>query len=210
MKIKTIRFKKTTDFSPEQEREVKNMIIIISLFAAGMIIGAGIMRKGSSSELVADFSSIFDVFTQQRNSQKAYRIFFNSISVNMLFTVGVFFSGLSCIGLPVIVAIPIIKGIGYGMLSGYLFSVYAMNGIGYYLLIIFPSAVLGVSVLLLACCAAGIMSKELLGVILAKKQPESKILIAYMKRFAVYFAAIVLSSAVETVLTKAFGYLFTF
>lgn len=210
MKIKTIKFKRKNNFSSEQENEIKNMIIIISLFAAGMIIGAGIMRKGSSSELITNFSSIFDIFASNRNTTGTFQIFLNSLIVNLIFIFAVFFAGLSCIGIPLAVAVPIIKGIGLGMLSGYLFTSYAMNGIGYYLLTVFPAGVLSVTVLLLASCSAGIMSKDLLAIILEKRQPDSSSAVTYIKRYAMFFAGTVIASLVETISIKAFAYLFTF
>lgn len=210
MKIKTIRFKKKTDFSSEQEKEIKNMIIIIALFAAGMIIGSGITQKGSSSQFVTDFASIFDIFTANRNDLKAYQVFFNTLTVNFVFLIALFCSGFSCIGIPAILTIPVIKGIGLGVMTGYLFSFYSMNGIGYYLLTIFPSGVISVSMILLASCSSGIMSKELLAIALEKKQPNLSASISYIKRYAVYIVGMVIASAVETVFVKAFSYLFVF
>ena len=210
MKIKTIRFKKKPELSSEQEREVKNMIIMIALFAAGMIVGAGIIKKGSSTELLDDFTSIFNIYIDHRNTLNAFKLFVNAFIVNLILIAADFCAGMSCIGMPVTVIIPIFKGVGYGVLSGYLFIQYAMNGIGYYLLTVFPSAVIASSVLLLSSSSASIMSKEILSVTLEKKQPDSTIAIKYIKRYAVYFAGIVLASAVETILIKAFSYLFVF
>ncbi len=210
MKIKAIRLTKHRDFSSEQETELKNMIIIIALFTAGMIIGSGIMRKGSSEALLADFSSIFDVFASNRNELKAYKIFINSLFTNLLFVFSLFFSGFSCIGIPIIYILPVIKGLGLGALSGYLLTMYSMNGMGYYLLTIIPSGIVSVSVVLLAGCTSAIMSKELLGIVLEKRQPNSTTAITYIKKYAIFFAGMVLASTVETVFVKAFSYLFVF
>ena len=210
MTIKTIRIKNKAELSPQAEREVKAMIITLAMFAAGMIVGAGIMKNLNSTELSIDFTNIFDIFTQNRNEQKAYQIFLNSLSVNFLFLTLTFCSGLSCIGIPIITAVPIIKGIGYGMLSGYLLSVYKMSGIGYYLLTVFPGAVIAAAILMLACSSAGLMAADILSVILAKKQAESSNILHYIKRFLIYAVISLGASAIDTALTKAFSYLFEF
>ncbi|MBQ8209699.1 MAG: stage II sporulation protein M [Clostridia bacterium] len=210
MKIKTIRFNKKAEFTTEQEKMIKNMIITVALFAAGVIIGAGIMGKGSSNVFLSDFKSVFTIFINKRTDLKFYEIFFNSFIINFVFIAAVFCAGLSCIGLPVVISAPVIKGIGYGMLSGYLLTEYSMNGVGYYLLTILPSGVMFMAILLLASSSAWILSKELLAIIFEKKQPDSTAVITYIKRYAVYFAGTVLTSAVETVFIKAFAYLFTF
>lgn len=211
MTVKTIRIKNyKNELTPQAEREVKVTIITLALFAAGMIIGAGIAKNSGSSETIADFSNIFDIFVQNRNNNKAYEIFLNSFAVNVLFLSASFASGLSCIGIPLICAIPIIKGIGFGMLSGYLLSVYKMSGIGYYLLTIFPGAIISVSALTISCAFAGLMSTDILSVVSAKKQPEKKIITHYLKSFMLFFISCVISSAIDTILTKAFSYLFTF
>ena len=210
MKIKAIRLTKHSVFSSEQEKEIKNMIIIIALFTAGMIIGSGIMRKGSSAALLSDFSSIFDVFASNRNELKAYKIFINSLLTNFLFVFSLFFAGFSCIGIPIVYIMPVIKGLGLGALSGYLLTMYSMNGMGYYLLTIIPSGIVSVSVVLLAGCTSAIMSKEPLGIVLEKRQPNSTTAIAYIKKYAIFLAGMVLASAVETVFVKAFSNLFVF
>ncbi len=210
MKIKTIRFKKTVELSTEQEKEVKNMIIIIALFMAGMIVGSGIIRQGSASELISDFSSIFNLYIDDRNNQKAYEIFINVFGVNFLFFISTFCTGLSCIGTIMIPLIPVVKGIGYGMLSGYLFSTYSITGMGYYLLTIFPAGIFGATALLSECCTAWIMSKEILLIILSKKQPQGSVATAYLKRFAIYLCLNLAAAAIETILVKAFSYMFIF
>lgn len=210
MKIKTIRLRKYAELSPDQEIEVKSMIIFIALFAMGVIVGAGIIKKGSSTELITDFTSIFNIYIHNRNNSKIINMFFNSLTINLFLIILNFCAGLCCVGIPIAILTPITKGIGYGVLSGFLFIKYSMNGIGYFLLTIFPSGVIAASILLLASCSACLMSKELLAVILEKKQPNSIAVIKYIKRYLVYFSGILFSSAAETLLIKAFSYLFVF
>lgn len=208
MKIKTIRLKKNNSFSPEKEREIKGMIIFLALFASGMIVGAGVLRGGASGSL-ENFIKIFDTYTSSRSEQKIYVTFLNSLAVNLLFLALSFAAGLSCVGLPVATVLPIIKGLGSGLTAGYLFSQFAMSGIGYYLLTIFPGSVIGSSSLLLACNCSSFMSADILAAVLGKKQTDISYIQNYVKKYLILTAFAAAGSAADSVLTKAFAYLFT-
>lgn len=208
MKIKTIRLKKNNDLVPEKEREVKGMIIMLALFGAGMIIGAGLLRNGSS-EFTSDFLTMFDTYTEMRTTQKIYITFFNSLAVNIAFILISFVVGFSCIGLPVSGILPILKGLGSGVVSGYLFSHFAMSGIGYYFLTIFPGAIIGNSAMLLACNCSSFMSIDILSIITGKKQADELLIHDYIKKYLIIFALSAVSSIIDAILTKSFSYLFT-
>lgn len=211
MTIKAVRIKKNISLAPENEREVKIMIIILALFSAGMIIGAGIMKNYTASEdLAVTFKNIFSVFTQNRAENSAVKIFFNSLSINIIFIAILFFSGLNLLGIPIVISIPIIRGFGYGMLSGYLINTYKMNGLGYYLLTIFPGNVVAVVALLLSCVTAIIMSSDILSVVFNKKQSDKTITVSYLKHYLFYFVSCIVASSIDTILVKIFSYLFEF
>ena len=208
MKIKTIRIKRSFDIPPERERDVKGMILTLALFAFGMIVGAGLLKSGSS-DFIRDFTSVFDLYTEARNSQKIYTVFFHSIAVNTLFLVSAFGFGLSCIGLPVTVLLPVVKGLGMGIVSGYLFSHFAMSGIGYYLLTIFPGAVLTNSALLLACNASSLMSIDILATVTSRKPADIGLVKNYLKKYLILLIVTLTGSLIDAVLTRSFSYLFS-
>lgn len=208
MKIKTIRIRRSFDIPPERERDVKGMILALALFAFGMIVGAGLLKSGSS-DFIRDFTSVFDLYTEARNSQKIYTVFFHSIAVNTLFLVSAFGFGLSCIGLPVTVLLPVVKGLGMGIVSGYLFSHFAMSGIGYYLLTIFPGAVLTNSALLLACNASSLMSIDILATVTSRKPADTGLVKNYLKKYLILLIVTLTGSLIDAVLTRSFSYLFS-
>lgn len=208
MKIKTIRIKRSYDIPPEKERDVKGMILTLALFAFGMIVGAGLL-KSESSDFIRDFVSVFDAYTEARGSQKIYTVFFHSLVVNFLFLVSAFGFGLSCIGLPVTVLLPVIKGLGLGIVSGYLFSHFAMSGIGYYLLTILPGAVLTNSALLLACNGSSLMSMDILATVTSRKTPDGGMIRNYLKKYLILLIVTLIGSVVDAVLTRSFSYLFS-
>lgn len=208
MKIKTIRIKRGYDLPTEKERDVKGIILMLALFAFGMIVGAGLLRS-DSSDFIRDFVCVFDAYTDARGSQKIYTVFFHSIAVNFLFLISAFGFGLSCIGLPITVMLPVIKGLGMGIVSGYLFSHFAMSGIGYYLLTIFPGAVLSSSALLLACNSGSFMSMDILATVTGRKTPEAEMIKNYLKQFLILLILTIAGSLVDAILTRSFSYLFS-
>ena len=207
MKIKAIRIKNNIGFPAEKDREVKGMIIALALFASGMIIGAGILRNGAVDS-VSDFNYLFNSYTSSRASQNMLTTFFNSLIVNLMFVFFAFCSGVSCIGLPLSASLPFIRGLGTGMLAGYLYKNYAMSGIGYYLLTIFPGAVIAVSAMLVACNISSFMSADILATVISKKQSDPKELTDYMKKYLFIVLFTIGASAADCILTKAFSYLF--
>ena len=208
MKIKTINFKKFHNLDYEKEREVKGLIITIALFTASMIIGAGLFRSTSAN--ISEFSDIFDNYILTRSDETVLQLFFNSLIINLTFILISFFAGMSCFGFPITVILPVIKGLGYGVISGYLFSQYTMSGIGYYLLTILPGGIIANSTLLFTCNEACFLSADILMIVLEKKQSDKNKIILYTKKIILLITISVFSSFLDSLLVKAFSYLFTF
>ena len=208
MKIKTINFKKFHNLDYEKEREVKGLIIAIALFASSMIIGAGLFRSTPSN--ISEFSEIFDNYILTRSDASILNLFFNSLIINLIFILISFFAGMSCFGFPVTVILPAIKGLGYGVVTGYLFSEYALSGIGYYLLTILPGGIISNATLLYICNEACFLSADILMIVLAKKQSDNNKIILYTKKLLLLITISVFSSFLDSLLIKAFSYLFIF
>ena len=208
MTIKTIKFKKIGNSDPGKDREVKGLIIAAALFASGMIIGAGLLRSTAFNN--ADFASLFENFVQIRAEQKIYQSFINTLSLNLIFVFIINFAATSCVGIPLSVVIPVIKGFGTGIIAGYLFSEFTINGIGYYLLTILPGNIFCNTALILACNDACFLSADILATVLSKKQPDINIIKNYLKRNLMLILIIISASLIESLSVKAFAYMFIF
>lgn len=139
----------------------RRILIMMLLFAAGMIIGA-VSLKRADSYLSGAFSDMFSVYIRSKGSQSLGMNFINSLAVNAAFMLAVFVFGLCAVGLPLICILPIIRGVGIGMLSGYLYSNFALRGLGYCVLVIYPGLIPAIFALLLACSAGINSSYEML------------------------------------------------
>ena len=77
----------------------RRILIMMLLFATGMIIGALSLKK-ADSYLSGAFSDMFSVYIRSKSSQSLGMNFINSLAVNAAFMLAVFVFGLCAVGLP--------------------------------------------------------------------------------------------------------------
>lgn len=188
----------------------RRILIMMLLFAAGMIIGA-VSLKRADSYLSGAFSDMFSVYIRSKSSQSLGMNFINSLAVNAAFMLAVFVFGLCAVGLPLICILPIIRGVGIGILSGYLYSNFALRGLGYCVLVIYPGLIPAIFALLLAC-SAGINSsyEMLLSLSSAKAQRGEGSIKIYCMRFLIICILIVLAAVIDAAASRLFCRLFSF
>ena len=79
----------------------RRILIMMLLFAAGMIIGA-VSLKRADSYLSGAFSDMFSVYIRSKGSQSLGMNFINSLAVNAAFMLAVFVFGLCAVGLSIL------------------------------------------------------------------------------------------------------------
>lgn len=187
-------------------KEYHKLVLLTALFLAGTIIGALII-KNSENEIITTLTKIFENHQHSRTTQPMITTLFNSLLTNTSFLAICFTLGLCCVGKPIISLIPLIRGLGFGMISGYLYN-NDLSGIGYYVLIVFPGAVLASVALLLSCNESIRMSGDILAIITAKQQASTGKLRLYLSRYALIVLLSSTASIMDMLLTKAFSFLF--
>lgn len=137
-------------------KRIKNIIensrlyFLTAFFIIGLIIGA-FSVKTDSEGISGSLKQLVESYTELRGEQGIAANFCNSLAVNGFFVALAFFFGFSLIGYPFLMLLPMIKGMGIGIVSGYLYSTYKFLGLGYSLLIIYPGALISVFAFILAC-----------------------------------------------------------
>ena len=187
----------------------RRILIMMLLFAAGMIIGA-VSLKRADSYLSGAFSDMFSVYIRSKGSQSLGMNFINSLALNAAFMLAAFVFGLCAVGLPLICILPIIRGVGIGMLSGYLYSNFALRGLGYCVLVIYPGLIPAIALLL--ACSAGINSsyEMLLSLSSVKAQRGEGSIKIYCMRFLIICILIVLAAVTDAAASRLFCRLFSF
>lgn len=188
----------------------KRILFLMAMFAAGLVAGAEII-KNENTELTDYIISVFKSFMLQRSKQSLGSILFHSALSVGIYIATAYLLGLCVAGVPIIGVIPFIKGLGPGVIMGYLYSAYKWKGMGYSLLIIFPGTLLSAFALILACGESLIMSIGLFSLIQGGKPT---VLRSYFKtynvRYLVFFLISMTSALFECILIKTFGSLFSF
>ena len=206
MTVKTIRIKNKSSREPSNEREVRVIIILLSLFASAMIFGAGsINLTNPSSETI----NILEYCLTIKNELSLFKIILNSFCSNTIPLVLIFLSGFSYIGIPFTIALFAIKGLSLGYIAGYLFSVSA-KGIGYYLVTIFPANIIYFTILIINVLYSYIMTKDIVLCISDKKKLQENTLKNYTIRFLIIMLLSVTAALIEGLFTKLYFYLFSF
>lgn len=207
MKVSAIKFSGFKKLNLGQDREVKGAIIAVSVFASGMIIGSGFWNNHVCTDF---FLKLFDYFIDVRSRYSFSELFAYELAFNCVFLMCILMTGFSSLGCFVMPVIPFLRGVGYGILSGYLFCEYMMTGIGYYLITVFPSAVIINSVFILTCINSCFSSSDILSVLMMKKQPEESHIRNYLRLSLVYTLLILICTVFDCIIIKAFSVFFTF
>lgn len=207
MKIKTVKyFSKRSVFS---QADSKSIMLLLFIFASAMIIGAGTAGKPDTYISSQLSGYITDSFAYCSKSG-FFRIFLYSFIINALLILFAFANGFNCVGLPLSVVLPAIKGIGLGLISG---TMYTSSGAGAvkYCMTILPGGIFGVLALILACNESAYMSVDILSLITNRGENRN---IVSIKRYSVKFLIILLiafiSSITDGVTLGGIGYYLSF
>lgn len=147
----TISLKGVTQFFIENRR----ILLMTVLFVVGLTLGA-VNIKDSGSTVFIKFVELFNSCMEVQREQSLLSTFLNSTFKFTIYIVIIYICGLCAIGSPMICAVPLLRGLGVGFISGYLYSTYALKGLGYCLLILYPGLLVSVFAMFM-CCNEGIM-----------------------------------------------------
>ncbi|MDR2524934.1 MAG: stage II sporulation protein M [Oscillospiraceae bacterium] len=136
-------------------------LALLGLFGLGLFLGAR-MANGSAPDWQAQ---LVQLLRSERFGQAQQSLLGNALGyffADGLFLLAAYLFGLCAAGLPFVLALPVIRGLGLGAVSGWLFAQYGLSGLGYSILVLFPSAVLSMLVMLAACKESMLMSGDML------------------------------------------------
>lgn len=187
--------------------ENSRVVILIVLFASGIIIGSISIKKDFT--LINNIKEIIASFAMLKAGQGVIENFIHSLSVNIGFVAVSIFLSFSLIGYPFILILPFIRGIAMGAVSGYLYSAYKFTGLGYSMLMIYPGAVISMIALVIifneSCeYSKNAYSKSILG----RGQFEKNETKYFLIRQLIFFAVTALGALVDGVSSALFSRFF--
>ncbi len=159
----------------------QKLIILTFLFIIGLLLGASCVKN--SNEFMLDrIKELIDAFFLKKTNQSILKNFSSFFLSDMLFIIISAACGLCIIGEPAIWALPFIRGLGIGAITGYLYNNFNINGFMFSLLYIIIPSTISVSFLII-CCKENILSQKELRQKLNNQSTESGN--QYLKLFAV-------------------------
>lgn len=112
-------------------------LLLLSTFVISVLIGSLLVAKVSYFSSYAE--TFISDFVLERKEFNFYTVFKSSlISILPLYML-LFLFGTSVIGCVAVPLIPVVKGLLYGSVSGYLYTSYSLEGIMFNALLIIPS-----------------------------------------------------------------------
>ncbi len=187
--------------------ENSRLYLLCAMFTAGIAIGAFAIKNDS---LIFDkISQLTDSFLIMKNQQGIIENFCNSLCVNAVFILINIFFGFSLVGLPFIVWLPFLRGMGLGIVVGYLYSVYKALGLGYCVLIIFPGTIVSTLAFVLACNDSYDYSKNAFAkAVKGRGQFEKDETKVYFIRQLIFFSVCAISALIDGIFSVAFSRFF--
>lgn len=191
---------------------IRREILMFSiLLLSGLLIGVLVAKNGNES-ILAQVSRMFDSFYSVRENQSIGASVINSLKVSCAFWLINILFGLCIIGIPFVTAIPVIRGLGIGLVTGYIYSIYGIKGIGYCFLIIFPGALISFIALIYAVSDSFKMSLYTLSSCVNSGAPKGGA--EKIKIFAVrqifYLILFAVSAFTDGIVNKLFAGVFNF
>ena len=184
--------------------ENSRLYLLILMFIFGLTSGARVLN--SESEITDRIINLFDNYIFQKSGQGMLTDFCNSLSINALFFILNLFFAFSLIGIPFIVALPMLKGFGLGCFCGFLYSTYRLTGLGYTILMIYPGAIVSSLAFILACNDSCDYSRNAFQKSLkAKGQFEKDETRVYLTRQLVFLGLSAASSAIDAIADALFS-----
>lgn len=183
------------------------IIILIIMFCIGIICGALILK--SDINFSDGISDIFNSYSELRKQNGILNNFLYSIKMNGLLIIVSMFLGFSVIGCPFITLVPLMKGLAIGAVSGYLYSMYKLSGVGYSILMIYPGSIVSSYALLKSCNDSFEYSRNLYyKAIKGRGQYEKDETRIYLLRQLVLLGICMISSMIDVVTSELFSGLF--
>lgn len=180
------------------------------LFITGMLFGA-VYLKNCNISMFEKITEISDVYINNKAGQGMLNNFTNSVTLNAFFFAINMFLGFSLVGYPLLIWLPLLRGMGLGVFSGYMYSIFKFTGLGYCAILIYPGAIISAFAFILACCDSCDYSKNAFDKSIRGKgqfeKDETKI---YIIRQLIYFIISVCSSLIESLFALGFSKLFDF
>ena len=191
---------------PEKFRKNIMFVVFMSILFAGISAGA-VSGRYADEALMKNLDLIFLTNFKLRCADGMLSAFVSSFASAFIFILTIFLLGLSLWGEVVTVVIPFIKGYGYGLAIGYLYTAYGFSGILYNILVVLPGAFLCSAVIAAATQESFRNSVKLITIFIRSAVNDDPRI--QMKHYLLSMLWLLFLAAMSSVLDMLFSFVFS-
>lgn len=191
-----IRFPRTSAKSAILQNNQK-LIMLTLIFICGLFVGA-LTVKNTNAVFGESLKSLVENYYTARNGQSVLHSFLSAFGSECIFLLIAMLFGVCIIGEPILWLLPFVKGLGLGIISGYLYQAYTLQGLTYFSVYVLPAAVLASAALLLACKESILMTRDIAKILLkGESHSSAEMFKLYILRYTVLLVCLVFCAALS-------------
>lgn len=202
MKVKATRIISLNKNILDNGISKQNPVIFCGIIILGIV--AGVIIQSFNTTLFRQNTEKFQEFLQVNAEKSFFELFIGDFSYNLIFIILPMFFGLCVAGFVFIYAVPFFKGLGIGATCALVYSSYALRGIGYCLIIIFPVALIQFIAIILSCSESYQMSTDLFSVIRKDNTAEEIKINLFFLRYLIIFFIMLIASLLYAICNQLF------
>lgn len=126
------------------------MLVFGVLFIVGILLGTLLLRS-AGEETVLLLERLVGGFVDRRRDVSLYETFRSALYSPVLFVAVLFVCGFCAIAQPIILAAPLIRGLGFGFSAASLFARYGLSALGFVGVLLLPGMVVSALAIFLSC-----------------------------------------------------------
>ena len=182
-------------------------LALLGLYALGLFLGAKTARHAGQGWQ----ARLLELLRAQRLGRAGQSILGSAMGVfgtELLFMLAAFLLGLCAAGLPLLLLLPVLRGLGVGVVSGWLYMTYGVTGMGYSLLVLYPGAIASTLLMLAYCKESMGMSGDMLLLLSGKQDRAESSLRLYTARHLMLVLLSFLAAVLDALCFSAFAGIF--
>lgn len=187
-----------------------SLLALGALFIIGVLIGTLLIRTagGETMELLL---RMVNGFVENRREQSLLQNFLSGLSGSLLVLAVLFVGGFCAISQPLVVSLPLFRGLGVGFSVASLYAAHGTQAMGFVALLMLPGTVL-TALAILICCRESLRLANSFFVCMGSTDKSRTFYSVriYMARYLACGAICIFSAFLEAVLYFAFANLFIF
>ena len=157
MKKKRLRIK---GFNRRILKSNQTLTLLCTLLLTGMFLGA-VCVKHADETMLEKIKLLTGTYISSGVSRSILDNFLSYISADTVFIILSVFFGLCVIGEPILWTLPMIRGLGLGLITGFVYKTYSVQGVLYSTVLIIIPAVISSLAMAVSCKESILSSREI-------------------------------------------------